>query len=597
MAFPHEEKPPGPGGAAGPRIRVLHEEVVARIAAGEMIERPASVVKELVENSIDAGSTQITVIVRGAVDREVRVLDNGAGMSPADAALCVTRHATSKIEAASDLFDVTTLGFRGEALTSISDVSRFVLTTRRREDDEGTRVEVRGGERVGFEAAARAPGTTVEVRDLFHNVPVRRKFLRSPATEIRHVTRLLSSYAIAYPQIHFVLDVDGREVLGLPPVESLRERLVAIYGLGTVDRMVALQFEDRAALVRGMVGVPEIARGTREGQAFFVNRRWVASLSLGQALRAGFGDLIPHDRHPFGVVLLSVRPGSVDVNVHPTKREVRFERDREVFDAVRRGVREALRAHVPAFQASDGAGDLPASVLSRRASLAAGEGTPLGDLFKDGTGWQESLEALLSGGPPGAGEAAGPEGLFTLWQLHRRYILAQTRGGLVIVDQHAAHERILYEEALVRIRGADAAGQQLLFPQVLELTAEEFDAFTELEDRLSRLGFDVHAFGRNTVLVQGIPSGVRDWKEGQLFRDLLEEYAGESDPLASDEERLARSYACHAAVRAGDPLSQEEMNRLIDRLFATSTPHGDVHGRATYVRLSLEELDRRFGRG
>lgn len=602
MASVPREGPGARPGAPAPagRIRVLPEEVVARIAAGEMIERPASVVKELVENAIDAGSTRIGVHVREAVDREVRVVDNGAGMSREEAALCVVRHATSKIQASSDLFDVTTLGFRGEALTSVSDVSRVTLTTRRREDPEGTRLEIHGGERVRFEAAGRGPGTTVEVRDLFFNVPVRRKFLRSAATEIRLVTKIASSYALAYPQIHFELTVDDRELLNLPAGEALGERLASLYGAKIVDQVVRLEFDDRAVEIRGYLGVPEIARGTRDGQQFFVNRRWVASPLLSQALRAGYGDLVPRDRHATAVVLLSVRPGSVDVNVHPTKREVRFEREREVFDALARAVRATLAAHVPGFASAPPGGADALLARTGAGPHGVGDAGAPADLFGaaggSGGSSSEALETLFGLAPAVEPESPGAW-LIALWQLHRRYILAQTRGGLVIVDQHAAHERILYEAALERLRGSDAAGQQLLFPQVLELAVEEFDAYLEIEERLARLGFDVRSFGRNTVLVEGIPSGVRDWREGQLLRDLLADYAGDADPIGSEEERLARSFACHAAVRAGDPLSQEEMNHLIDRLFATSTPHGDVHGRATYVQLSLAELDRRFGRG
>ena len=578
-------------------IRPLSAETASRIAAGEVIERPLSALKEVLENAFDSGASRIEVTVEGSLERAFRVSDDGAGIAPDEIEIALERHATSKIDSLADLERLETLGFRGEALPSVAAVSRLRITSRLTGEAGATFVSVEGGTVVERGIAARSPGTTVEVRDLFFNTPARRKFLKSSTGELRAAIRMLETYALAFPGVALRLTVDDRERFEWSAAGSLRERAGQLWGPRHAEQRIAVEAERGGVRLEALLGLPEHARATREGQQFLVNRRWIQSPLLGQALRQAYGNLLPAGRYPAAALWLHVPPERLDVNVHPTKREVRFADEDTVFGLVAAACAQRLAPLHPPFTVIPGGGG-ESSWADRVAEPS--DQTYLG--FAPATDGEEAVPAGLSegtapvvGGVPRTGEASEP----ALWQLHATYIFAPVRGGLVIVDQHAAHERILYEEARARFEGRQGAAQQLLFPALVDLSRDQFELVLEVGPWLEQLGWDLAPLGPPTVIIRGVPGGLRDPRPGQLLQDMLDGVAEDTGRDAQEDvaERLARSYACHAAVKAGDVLTQEEMRVLLDRLFATSRPHGDPHGRPTFVRLELEELHRRVGRG
>jgi DNA mismatch repair protein MutL len=632
-------------------IRRLDQATAAGIRAGEVVERPVSALKEILENALDAGASRIEITVRGGLEGEFQVSDDGVGIPREDLPLAIESHATSKLRDLSDLESLVTLGFRGEALAAVARVSRLVIETRARDEDEGSHLESEAGEPASLAPLGRASGTTVVVRELFYNAPARRKFLRSSIGELRAAARLISAYAAAYPEIAFRFTVDGRERFQAAQATSMSDRMAAVFGRRFLEQCLHVEEERPGLRLEAFLGVPELARVSREAQIFLVNRRWVQSQLLSQAVRHAYGNLLPPGRHPACVVDLRIDPASLDVNVHPTKREVRFSHDDQLFSFVSRSAAQPLSRLTPRYEA--GRPGAPAGASGAGASGAGTSGTAspsppsLEDLVRDrgpqtslwsSSPWSASQAPPLSAlprvservGPAETRAEAGdiprditPSGLPTdasassastssahapsrptpvlanLWQLHETYILAPVSGGLVIIDQHAAHERVLYEEALDRMRGASGTSQLFLIPLLVDLTRAEFELVLELMEPLSRLGFDLAPISPPSVLVRGAPSGRAGRDPGQLLRDLLDGMGEDRGrPLPDDElaDRLAKSYACHAAVRAGEPLTIEEMNRLVDKLFATSLPHGDPHGRPSFVRVDLRELGQRFGR-
>jgi DNA mismatch repair protein MutL len=575
-------------------IRRLSADTASRIAAGEVIERPLSALKEILENALDAGARRVEVRVERQLDHFFSVADDGSGIADDELELALERHATSKIAALEDLDRLTSLGFRGEALPSIAAVSRLRITSRPAGSEAATTLVAEGGEVTGREPASRAPGTTVEVRDLFFNTPARRKFLHSPTGELRAAIRLIETYGLGYPEVAFRLAVDDRSRLEWPAarargVEARVERAAMMWGAAHAEQRRTVEDQKQGVRLTALLGLPEHARATREGQCFLVNARVIQSPVLSQALRQAYGNLLPAGRFPAAVLWLEVPPARLDVNVHPTKREVRFADEDTVFSLVAGACARALADLQPPFRIVSGGIPGPESRWSDRVRESPREQTDLG---LDRTSSVASTEPARA---PDAEPAGEPE----LWQLHRTYILAPVRGGLVIVDQHAAHERILFEEALKRLQGSRGASQQLLFPALVDLTPDQWELLLELGPWLAQLGWDLSMLGPPTVVIQGMPSVIAHPRPGQLLQDLIDGVAEDTARGAHDDlsERVARSYACHAATRAGDELTQEEMRTLVDRLFATTRPHGDPHGRPTFVRLDLDELHRRFGRG
>lgn len=583
--LPHGMPPTATGS-----IRRLAPETASRIAAGEVIERPLSALKEILENAVDAGARRIEVRVEGALDRCFQVSDDGVGIAPDELDLALERHCTSKIGALEDLDRLVSLGFRGEALPSIAAVSRLRITSRRADADSAAWVAVEGGVVTDRGEAARAPGTTIEVRDLFYNTPARRKFLNTSSGELRAALRLIEAMGLAFPAISFRLVVDEKERFDWPAaagqgLEAARERAARLWGARHAGQRLAVTLERDGVGLEALLGLPEHARATREGQFVFVNRRWIQSPLVGHALRQAYGDLLPGGRFPVAALWIQVDPQRLDVNVHPTKREVRFADDDAVFALVAGACAQHLAHLHPPFTVVYGTAPEPR--WAGRVAEGPQEQTALGLE----TPARPPAEPAA---PTPRAEVAEPE----LWQLHRTYILAPVRGALVIIDQHAAHERVLYEEALARLESGAGQSQQLLFPALVDLAHDRFELVLEIGPWLEQLGWDFSLLGPPTVVIQGIPAGLTHENPGELLRDVLDGVAGDRSEAssASVPERLARSHACHAAVKAGMPLSTEEMRTLVDRLFATSKPHGDPHGRPTFVRLEIDELHRRFGR-
>lgn len=575
------------------RIRILAEDVQNKIAAGEVVDGPFSVVKELVENAIDAGADEIAIDVKGGGSDLIRVADNGIGMNPDDAVAAFDRFATSKITSQDDLVGIETLGFRGEALPSIASVSRLKLTTCERGGLEGTEVTVVGGEMRDVRPAGRAPGTTVEVSSLFFNTPARRKFLKSDRVEVRRIVDLVSEYAVLFPAIRFDVSVDGKLVLGLPPADDLQERVAAVLGGSLAAETLPVSRANGGYRVRGLVGKPSVARRRGAVQILAVNGRPVRSRLLSAAVRAGYGELLPRDRHPIVCLSIEADGALVDVNVHPTKREVRFGETRAIFGLIEAAVREALLSDETAPGLGEPQRTMSADV-SRPGTVRTGEQLAFPGEIRE-------AEGPAATGRPADEVAARTEGTtrdVKFWQLHNAYVFVQTREGVLVVDQHAAHERVLYERARKKLSGTAEAGpsQQLLFPVAVELSPSEYDAFQEIHPLLDKLGFSVRPMSGRTVLLEAVPGAFSKWPQDRILQDIIADLPAGRPALRDLIESIAKTFACKTAIKAGDRLREEEMRSLVDQLFATDLPYSCPHGRPTIMRITLGELEKRFGR-
>ena len=588
-------------------IQVLSEGIVSKIAAGEVIERPASVVKELIENSVDAQAKRIHAEIVNGGRQSIRISDDGTGMTRDDALLCAERHATSKMQSPTDLFTIQTLGFRGEALASIGAVSRMVIETCTDGEGSGSRISIEGGVRRDISTIARDVGTTVTVRSLFFNTPARRKFLRHIDTESRYITQAVVQLAAAYPAVAFRLTNHEREVLDLRSSER-RERAAELLGVDDDNLLHASRDED-GIKVEALVCSPDVCRRTRGKQFTIVRERPIFSRSISKSLYDGYGGLLPHNCHPLYILWLDLDPAKMDVNVHPTKREVRFSEERRIVEVVRSAVRSALdMPETPVFTAGKGRSFGDSRVSERAASFEAADSSG-GHGGADTHGRQQmSLSLLpataLKGDPlnmdsdPAQRDAtleqigAAPG----LWQAHNKYIVTAIQDGIAVIDQHVAHERVRYEEVLEAIDREGPSSQQLLFPLTLELSPVEMDAYKEAQALLQKIGFGVREFGPQTVIVDSTPVDLRHWSDGQVFRQIIGELLEELEARSEATEAVAASMACHTSIRAGERLSDEEMQALIQRLLRTSEPFVCPHGRPIILRIPLRELDRLFGR-
>ncbi|HSW31526.1 MAG TPA: DNA mismatch repair endonuclease MutL [Longimicrobiales bacterium] len=575
------------------RIHILPDAVANQIAAGEVVERPASVVKELVENALDARATRVEVAVERGGKRRIRVTDDGVGMGREDALLSLDRHATSKITSADDLRGVRTFGFRGEAIPSIAAVSRLALETREEGDEVGTRITCEGGGISGVEDFPRRRGTTVDVRNLFFNAPARAKFLKSVAAETRAVGDTLTTLALANPRVAFTLTSEERTLLEVAPASDAATRLVQLWPGEEAGTLVAVSGEVGGVQIRGLVQRPDAAKPGLRRVHLFVNGRPFRSPALVRASERGYRTTIAHGVRPWIILYVQVPGGDVDVNVHPAKAEVRFREQAEVEAAVETAVRTALEGEGSA--ATFEVATAPPPLQVRETGAAA----PLRDtqmaLFAAGTatpGAGGSAAPALETPPVGA---ARPR----LWQLMNTWILAETRDGLLLVDQHSAHERILYERLMGAFGAEGQESQRLLFPLTLRLTPAEVAQVAELSGLLARAGFEVEGFGGDAVIVHAVPDPHPWFQAERAFREMIHELTHGSELVRSarnQHERIAKTFACKSAIKAGQRLTDAEMEELFDRLFATELPHHDVHGRPTIVRLSRGELERRFGR-
>ncbi|MES2123757.1 MAG: DNA mismatch repair endonuclease MutL [Gemmatimonadota bacterium] len=572
---------------AARRIAILPDAVANQIAAGEVVERPASVVKELVENALDAGARHVRVTVENGGKTLIEVADDGAGMSRDDAILALDRHATSKIRSTQDLVGIGTFGFRGEALPAIASVTRFSLVTAL-DGELGTEVIVTGGRIDEVRDAARQRGTTIVARAVFFNTPARRKFLRSVPSESRAVLDTVSTLALAHPAVGFELLIDGRNRLQVPPDQPREERLASVWGPDMARTLLPVSFAVGTVLVEGFAQRPADAQPTGRRTQFFVNGRPFRDSFLVRAAEAGYRSAIHPGDRPSLFLNVRVDPSEVDVNVHPAKLEVRF---RERF-AVERAVEEAVRHALGELAASAVVGEAPlagAAPAPRWGGTEEQVAPP--DLFAPlaPESFERSEDAVES---PAPSAWSAP-----LLQLADTYICYESPDGLVIVDQHSAHERVLYEAVLQQLSGEGIPAQRLLLPVTIDLTDEELDVVSAHADELQRIGFEVEPFGGRTVALHGVPNPHPRFDAAACFREMVADLArGRFGGWANRLERFAATYACRAAVKAGQALDERSMRELLLRLFACRLAPHDVHGRSTIVQLPREELERRFGR-
>lgn len=617
-------------------IQLLPESVANQIAAGEVVQRPASVAKELLENAIDAGATQIKLILRDAGKMLVQVVDDGCGMSETDARMCFERHATSKIRQSSDLFAIRTMGFRGEALASIAAVAQVEMRSRRPEDELGTRILIEGSELKAQEPCQTAPGTSISMRNLFYNVPARRNFLKSNVVEMRHIIDEFQRVAIANPEVFFSLHHNNEELFHLP-ASNLRQRLVGIFGIAYNKRLVPVKEETDILGIDGFVGKPEFARKTRGEQMFFINGRFIKSGYLHHAVMTAYEDILPAESFPFYVLCLEIDPARIDVNVHPTKQEIKFDDERLVYNYLRVAVRHALGSHsitpsldfdqditlqqAPAAPRQESytiktipSSFSPPSTVHRPPPTAdrlphTADRRPPTDNLRHWEKLYEGLDELAPTQPEALIIESGwnadapiddAAGTFSKkqkdpYQIHGTYIVSHIKSGFLLIDQQAAHERILYEQYL-RVLGEQAASvQHQLFPRTVALPPADAVLLREIRPQVNLLGFDIQEFGQNTFVINGLPAEMAGKKdELAILETLLEQFRQNNDLQLDVRDNLARSMARSAAIRRGAPLTVPEMESLIDRLFACEMPYKSPAGRQCFVTFELEDLARRF---
>ncbi len=595
-------------------IRVLPPNVANAIAAGEVVERPASAVKELIENAVDAAARRITIEVDGAGLAMIRVTDDGSGMSPDDAALAFERHATSKIRSIEDMERAMTLGFRGEALPSIAAVSRVRLLTRAQSAAEGTEVRVEAGARPATAPGAARPGTVVEVQELFFNVPARRRFLKTQAAENAAIGDAVAAAALAHLGIHFRLFADGRELLNAPPAADPLDRVLAVLGIAVAEAMIAVDGADATAALAGHISRVSLTRATSADQYFIVNGRPVRSKALASAVRSAYKGRVMVGRHPVVVLRLELSPESVDVNVHPAKAEVRFRDEKALAGFVETTLRAALEAH-----AAVAAGPL----RSRGAAPPAGGPHPRGPSAAHGSGAraeapayqaalaevahglermapQASLEKIRVAFDEARAEAVRPTvpHLEPLGQIGDKYIVARTPEGLAIIDQHAAAERYTYEALGDAISGGAVEVQALIDPVVLDLHPRAVEMAVERAPSLRAVGFEVERFGTRQLRVLTVPAVLSDHADATLVHDILAEALGDQGPSPDEEliDRIVAAAACHYSLRAGKAIDFRGMARVIEHLYKCRNPFHCIHGRPTVIVTSIADFDKMFKR-
>ncbi len=567
------------------RIQILPEIVASAIAAGEVVERPASVIKELVENALDADATRIEIEVGNAGLAHMLVRDNGSGILADDVSLAVERFATSKLRTPEDLFRIHTLGFRGEALSSIAAISRFELTTRSVDEQTGTRISVEAGKLLQKTSVGAPPGTVVSVRDLFFNVPARRKFLKSPRAERQRINQLVHRFAFAYPGVAFRLSHDEKVGFESSGSGDERELLAKVFNLELAHEMIAIQpsSTDSTVKVRGYVSPPQINRSNRQGLTFFVNGRWVQDASLSTAVIQAYHTLLMVGRFPIAVVFIELPPDEVDVNVHPTKSEIRFKQPQQVFSLVQRAVRASLLGQVapPRIDLDDHWG--------RRQ-----EAVSLDWRF---AGEDQLEQAIL---PTGIRLEGGDDEvplLRVIGQVSRAFLVAEGPDGVYLIDQHAAHERILFEQYMHELETDRLESQSLLEPLTIELSQEELAVVQENQAVLSALGFDLESFGGRTYRLRAVPAIIATRNPHEAIRAVVDRFDEDETPLASQREaRLAARICKRLAIKSGQVLSLEEQRALVQSLEACAAPRTCPHGRPTMIHLPMAALTRQFGR-
>jgi DNA mismatch repair protein MutL len=596
-------------------IQLLPDSIANQIAAGEVVQRPASVVKELMENSIDAGATTITLIIKDAGKALIQVIDNGKGMSETDARMSLERHATSKIRKAEDLFTLHTMGFRGEALASIAAVSQLEMKTRQASDELGTWLVVEASDVKKQEPVSCEKGTSISVKNLFYNIPARRNFLKSNPVETAHVVDEFQRLALAHPGVAFRY-INGEETEFDLPVGKLSQRIVALFGKNYQQQLASCEASTEYVKVTGYVGRPEAAKKKRGEQFLFVNNRFIRSNYLHHAVLMAFEGLLPEGSYPFYTLFLQLDPKHIDVNVHPTKTEIKFDDERSVYAVVQAAARQALGMHSlrPSldFQQDTNLIDKLSSqsankdiyyeerfqTMTQRNNLSNWEKLVEGEwMSKTNPTQQKDIDQLAFSQPenPTIGNPSSGEGV--IFQLQAKYIVRPVPNGLMFIDQQAAHERVLFERLSAQVKNKSGESQQSLFPQTVTLPAADFALLMEIEQEISALGFRLEVFGKNTLLINGTPAGLATGREKQLLEGLLEQFkinqAELSVPL---NESLVRALAKRASIKAGQKLMAEEMRSLADALMASKSPNYSPEGSPTFFIFEFNKIENQFKR-
>lgn len=608
-------------------IKKLPLHLANQIAAGEVVQRPESVVKELIENALDAGSDHVTLITAQAGKSLIQVIDNGSGISEEDLPLAFERHATSKIASYEDLENIITFGFRGEALPSIASVSQVEIRSRRNEDDLATALKISAGTIEEKTKTHGEIGTSISVKNLFYNTPARRQFMKTNATEFRHINATFERYILSYPNIRWTFISDGEQVYDIQP-STMQQRLPLIFGDRIGGSMIEIGETTDEASVTGFIGRPNFAKKNRGEQYLFLNTRFIVHRGFNHAVLTAYEQMIDRSEYPPYVIFLNINPREVDVNVHPSKLEVKFVNERSMYNLIHAVVRRGLYEHdlTPSMTFRDSKPDADYEKL-RVTSPEEGKSSASGQFptTPRRPGYESSRLAIpsarsvenidqlfstlgLADQKPATESNAGERTVIMqsekpssdiqfLWQLHNKYIFTPIKSGLMIIDQHVAHERILYERALVTMESALPFAQQLLFPHSIRMTPGDYALAQELFPELTRLGFEITLAPPNFVTVEAVPQDVRVGMEERILEELLDQYK-EYFQIGITEVRdnIAKSYSCRSAIKAGDSMSPAEMQSLIDQLFATKMPYVCPHGRPIVIKLSLDDIDRKFGR-
>lgn len=610
------------------RIKILPENLANKIAAGEVVNRPESVVKELIENAIDAGAQNVDVMIKGAGKTLIQVADDGEGMNEEDAELSIQRHATSKIETMDDLEAIGTFGFRGEALASIAAVSIFELRTERHDQELGTFIKIDDNSVITKEKGSFSKGTSVSVKNLFYNVPARRNFLKSNQTELKHIIETFKKISISHPEVGFKFYNDDEIVFNFPK-STIQERMKLVFAENILDAVIEVKEMTDYISITGFVTKPAYLRSSKGEQYFFLNKRYVQSKIVNHAVFTAFEHVLEKGDYPFFVLFMTIDQKKVDVNVHPSKLEVKFDDEKEIYSFVQAVVKKAIGSFdlVPAVTFDGSPVDREAlrfqnnmrtehSDFSDRPFSSSQNSQHKSSIMseEDIDRMFDDLNTEIKSASPGSQvttpfddrqatevfhQSASMQHTETpfLVLLHNKYILTQIKSGLMIIDSHVAHERILYEQAMQSFEANIPFAQHLLFPQKVNLDPADFQLTKELEPYLTNLGFELKFQAKNNVVIVGIPSDVKVEHEVETLLDILHEYRkNEQQSQLEVRDNLAKSYSCKAAIKAGDKLSENEMRILVDKLFATSMPYVCPHGRPIVIKIPLEEFDKRFGR-
>ena len=592
-------------------IKALSEDLRNKISAGEVVERPASVVKELIENSLDAGSTEISVVVEKGGHQTIQVRDNGSGMAPDQLPASILPFHTSKIATMEDLFSIKKLGFRGEALASIASVAEMSIVSSNR-SGEGVELPIIDGRPGDVQPAAEIGGTEITIRNLFYNTPARKKFLKTPRTELRKIVDVVRRYGLAFPEVTFKLVSDNRDIFHVKS-ETLEDRIDNLLDPTYSRNLLPLNLAKGDYAFSGFVGNLNLVRSRPGEQYLFLNRRFIKDRLMNRAVYGAYESLVKRGEYPFFVINLLLPNDQVDVNVHPMKTEVRFKDEWRVFNVLKSGVSDALSSILDTVPGFDTSFQQPSSTPTGEAHLYGQPQRPPAETIPTNPDQgnmdlkisdfispvQTNLEraknyaSRLAEAPIDAPETIATE---NIWQIHKKYILSEINSGLVIIDQHVAHERVLYEEALKAFESSSMASQTMLFPEVLEFSPDDFDGLLDVLPYLEKIGFKIKKQDESSIRIDAIPSEMSLGNEREVIREILDNFLKEQKQYSSFQEGLAAMFACKAAIKAGDSLMREEMQELINRLFATEHPYYCPHGRPIIVQMSLDELDGRFER-